>query len=124
MFENISNDRILIKQDNSKEGIIELRPGLLDMNLDNQLWGRVRIFIGNGNICITGMCVYSENIPEPYDLIFYTRFKGDGTLFGYHEEKRSRHQNAFEILHEDISGWESWLGQMALVSEFLKERDN
>lgn len=60
-----------------KDGVIELRRGMDDINLGNSNYAQVRILVDNG-LYLKGMCVYNDNMPDGVDIRFNTS-KPDGT---------------------------------------------
>lgn len=54
-----------------KDGVIELRRGVDDISLGKAQYAQVRIAV-EGNQYMKGMAVYSDNIPEGYDIIYNT----------------------------------------------------
>lgn len=54
-----------------KDGVIEIRRGLKDLNLGNSNYAQVRIMV-DGTHYLKGMCVYSDDMPEGKDIIFNT----------------------------------------------------
>lgn len=62
-----------------KDGVIELRRGVADLSLGNSNYAQVRIKVGE-NLYLKGMAMYSDDIPEGYDIIFNTN-KPKGTPF-------------------------------------------
>lgn len=60
-----------------KDGVIEIRRGLKDINLGDSAYAQVRIMV-DGTHYLKGMCVYSDNVPEDKDIIFNTN-KHQGT---------------------------------------------
>lgn len=72
---SISSDRlkIIYAEDGgtSKDGVIELRRGLTDLNLGNANYAQVRIGV-DGKYYLKGMAVYSDNMPPGVDVIFNT----------------------------------------------------
>lgn len=54
-----------------RDGLIEIRPGVEDLNLGNSSYAQVRILV-DGTHYMKGMAVYSDNIPEGYDIVFNT----------------------------------------------------
>lgn len=117
---NISADRILVSMDSKKEGIIEIRPGVPELSLGDKRYSMVRVFIGVSKHFIKGMAVYSEEIPEGYDIVFYTRLKSNGTFAGYGQvERKRRTQKPFEII-EAPGCWKEWTESLPkLSSEFI-----
>lgn len=73
--QSISSDRILVryKEDggSDKDGVIELRRGVDDLNLGNANYAQVRIGVDDSHY-LKGMALYSDNIPKGYDIVFNT----------------------------------------------------
>ena len=119
-MDGVPAERILIRTDRNKEGIIEVRPGVPELSLGDKGYSMVRVFIGVSKKYIKGMAMYSEEIPEGYDIVFYTRLKTDGTFAGYGQAERKRiTQKPFEII-EVPRCWKEWSDQPPkLSSEFI-----
>ena len=62
-----------IKEDPLKEGIIEVRPGTAGINLGEKKYAMAYIRVLDELHCFKGMCVYSNNLPDDYDIICYFR---------------------------------------------------
>lgn len=79
--ESISSDRVYIKYaedgGTNKDGVIELRRGVPDLSLGNAHYAQVRIAV-DGTHYLKGMAMYSDNIPDGYDVVFNTN-KHKGT---------------------------------------------
>lgn len=54
-----------------KDGVIELRPGVDDISLGRASYAQVRIRVGEDKY-MKGMAVYSDKIPEGYDIVYNT----------------------------------------------------
>ena len=54
-----------------KDGVIEIRRGLDDLNLGNASYAQVRIMV-DGTHYLKGMAIYSDDMPEGTDIIFNT----------------------------------------------------
>ena len=52
-----------------KDGLIEIRRGVDDLSLGKSLYSQVRILV-DGNKYLKGMAVYSDDIPDGYDIVF------------------------------------------------------
>lgn len=69
---SIDSKRIFIKyaEDGGvdKDGVIELRPGVEDLNLGAAKYAQVRIAVDD-KYYLKGMAVYSNKVPEGYDVI-------------------------------------------------------
>lgn len=60
-----------------KDGVIELRRGVDDLNLGNNHYAQVRILV-NGDHYLKGMAMYADDLPPGVDIRFNTS-KPDGT---------------------------------------------
>lgn len=82
---SIDSKRIFVKYDedggSDKDGVIELRRGVEDISLGNARYAQVRIAV-NGSHYLKGMAMYSDDIPEGYDIIFNTNKKKGTPLKG------------------------------------------
>lgn len=56
----------------AKDGIIELRKGVQDLDLGDSNYAQVRIAVG-GKYYLKGMAVYTDDIPPGKDIIFYSK---------------------------------------------------
>lgn len=79
--ESISSDRIFVKyaEDGgiNKDGVIEIRRGVPELSLGDANYAQVRIAVDNSHY-LKGMCMYSDDIPKGYDVVFNTN-KHQGT---------------------------------------------
>jgi DNA-binding CsgD family transcriptional regulator len=78
-----------------KDGVIELRRGVEDLDLGNAHYAQVRIALDNGKY-IKGMAVYGDNMPPGKDIIFNTN-KHKNTPFDdvFKEQKKDDPNNPF-----------------------------
>ena len=84
---SIDGDRVKIRYADEKapdghtgverDGLIEIRPGVEDLSLGNNHYAQVRILV-DGDRYIKGMAVYSNNIPDGYDIVVNSN-KPEGT---------------------------------------------
>jgi len=78
---NIDSKRIFIRYGEEggieRDGTIELRPGLEDLNLGRAHYAQVRIGV-DGEHFMKGMALYRDDIPKGYDVVFNTN-KPKGT---------------------------------------------
>lgn len=132
-IQSIDSKRIQIryKEDGGedKDGIIEIRRGLKDLDLGNSKYLQARIMVDN-QLYLKGMVMYSDNIPKGKDIIFNTN-KGKDTPFnkvlktleGSEDNpfkstiKYSR--GALNIVNEE-GDWLKWKG--TLSSQFLSKQ--
>ena len=64
----------------NKDGVIELRRGVKDLDLGESHYAQVRIMV-DGTHYLKGMAVYSDDMPDGVDVIFNTN-KSKGTPMG------------------------------------------
>lgn len=57
-----------------KDGVIEIRRGVQDLDLGNSHYAQVRILV-DGTHYLKGMAMYSDDIPDGYDIVFNTNKK-------------------------------------------------
>lgn len=79
--QSIDSSRVHIKYGDQggtdKDGVIELRRGVADLDLGNSHYAQVRILV-DGTHYLKGMAMYSDDMPEGKDIIFNTN-KPSGT---------------------------------------------
>lgn len=75
---SIKSDRVGIRyaEDGgiSKDGVIEIRRGVPDLNLGNSHYAQVRILVDGKNY-LKGMAMYSDDLPDGVDIMFNTNKK-------------------------------------------------
>ena len=64
-----------------KDGVIELRRGVKDLDLQDAKYAQVRILV-DGTHYLKGMAVYSDNMPDGVDVVFNTNKKHDIPALG------------------------------------------
>lgn len=73
--QSISSDRIYVRYTeeggSDKDGVIELRRGVEDLDLGNANYAQVRIGVDDSHY-LKGMALYSDDIPKGYDVVFNT----------------------------------------------------
>lgn len=72
-IEFIPGKRAGVKEDPSMEGIIEVRPGTKGIDLGENKYAMAYIRVLDEKHYFKGMCVYSDHLPEDYDVIYYFR---------------------------------------------------
>lgn len=69
---SMSSDRVAIRYGDEggldKDGVIEIRRGVDDLSLGNSHYAQVRIMVDNSHY-LKGMAVYSDDVPDGYDVI-------------------------------------------------------
>lgn len=77
---SISSDRVKICYADEggldKDGVIELRRGVADLDLGNSHYAQVRIMV-DGTHYLKGMAMYSDDIPDGVDVVFNTNKGSD-----------------------------------------------
>lgn len=72
---SMSSDRLAIRYaedgGKAKDGVLEIRRGLQDLNLGNSNYAQVRILVDDEKY-IKGMCIYSDDLPDGIDAVFNT----------------------------------------------------
>lgn len=75
---SIDSKRIAIRYGDeggsSKDGVIEIRRGVPDLDLGNSHYAQVRILV-DGTHYLKGMAIYSDDIPDGVDIVFNTNKK-------------------------------------------------
>lgn len=78
---SIKSDRVKIRYGDEggidKDGVIEIRRGVEDLDLGNSHYAQVRILV-DGTHYLKGMAMYSDDIPDGVDIVFNTN-KTSGT---------------------------------------------
>lgn len=76
--ESIDSKRVMIQYGDeggaAKDGLIEIRRGVEDLDMGNSHYAQVRILV-DGTHYIKGMAVYSDDIPDGVDIRFNTNKK-------------------------------------------------
>lgn len=80
-IKSVSSDRVFIRYDEdggtTKDGLVEIRRGVEDISLGNSKYAQVRIGV-DGTHYMKGMAMYSDDIPDGYDMVYNTN-KPKGT---------------------------------------------
>lgn len=75
---SISSDRVSVRYGDQggadKDGVIELRRGVSDLDLGNSHYAQVRILV-DGTHYLKGMAMYADDIPDGADIVFNTNKK-------------------------------------------------
>lgn len=75
---SIKSDRVGIRYGDeggsNKDGVIEIRRGVPDLDLGNSHYAQVRILV-DGTHYLKGMAMYSDDIPDGVDIVFNTNKK-------------------------------------------------
>lgn len=65
----------------TKDGVIEIRPGVADLSLGDSHYAQVRILV-DGTHYMKGMAMYNENLPDGVDVVFNTNKKSGTPMCG------------------------------------------
>ena len=75
---SISSDRVQIRYGDqggaAKDGVIEIRPGVKDLDLGKSHYAQVRILVDD-KYYLKGMAMYSDDLPNGVDIMFNTNKK-------------------------------------------------
>ena len=135
-IKNVDSKRIFIKYaedgGTDKDGVIELRRNVEDLNLGNSKYAQVRIGV-DGSHYLKGMAMYSDNVPKGYDIVFNTNKKNDTPpekVFKEMKEdadnpfgatiKRGGQRGALNIVNEE-GDWDGWSKNIS--SQFLSKQN-
>lgn len=95
---SISADRVHIRYGDEggldKDGVIEIRPGVADLNLGKSHYAQVRIMVDDSHY-LKGMAMYSDNIPDGADIVFNTNKKSGTPKMDVLKEKKDDPENPF-----------------------------
>lgn len=95
---SISSERVKIRYAEEggidKDGVIEIRPGVKDLSLGNSHYAQVRIMV-DGTHYLKGMAMYSDEIPDGYDIVFNTNKKSDRPKMDVLKEIKKDPDNPF-----------------------------
>ena len=73
---SISSDTVGIRYKSDKDGVIELRRGVDELNLGNSSYAQVRIGVDDTHY-LKGMAVYSDDLPKGINVLFNTNKSSD-----------------------------------------------
>ena len=126
-----------------KDGLIELRRGVDDLSLGKSLYSQVRILVDK-NKYLKGMAIYSDDIPDGYDLVFnsnktkredaFKKIKDDpdnpfgsnikdvslGGQYWYTDKKTGEKKLGLINKRSDEGDWSEWSN--GLPSQFLSKQ--
>ena len=85
----------------SKDGVIELRRGIPDLDLGKSKYAQVRIAV-DGTHFLKGMAIYSDHMPDGTDAIFNTNKSKDvGKMGALKKMKTSKNDKGEEVIDPD-----------------------
>ena len=95
---SIDSDRVKIRYGDQggadKDGVIEIRRGVKDLDLGNSHYAQVRIMV-DGTHYLKGMAMYSDDIPDGVDIVFNTNKKTGTDKLKVFKEIQSDPDNPF-----------------------------
>ena len=113
----------------SKDGLIELRPGVEDLDLGNAHYAQVRISV-DGTHYLKGVAVYNSDLPKGVDIRFNTNKKNTGNPLDAMKPMKNDPDNPFGSTIKDQKGalnivseegdWQEW--SRTLSSQFLSKQ--
>ena len=107
--ESLDSKRLMIRYANDpeggadKDGVIELRRGVKDLDLGESNYAQVRIMV-NGTHYLKGMAVYGDNMPDGVDVIFNTNKKEGTPLEKVLKPIKEDRENPFGSLIKEHGG--------------------
>lgn len=130
---NIDSKRIQINYKETggeaKDGVIELRRGVKDLDLGSNHYAQVRIAV-DGTHYLKGMAVYSDNLPKGVDVRFNTNKSKDTPKMDVLKKLKDNPENPFGAtikrqkgalnIVNDEGDWDKW--KSTLSSQFLSKQ--
>lgn len=134
-IKNVDGKRVYINYAETggkdKDGLIELRRGVEDLDMGGASYAQVRIGV-DGTHYLKGMAVYSDNIPDGYDIVFNTNKSNTKTFNEVLKEQKpdprdpfgsaikpGGQRGALNIVREE-GEWDNW--SKNLPSQFLAKQ--
>jgi predicted transcriptional regulator len=111
----------------NKDGVIELRRGVADLDLGNSHYAQVRILV-DGNRYLKGMAVYADDLPDGVDVRFNTNKTKDVPKMDVLKKIKDDPENPFGALLKERGG-QSWYTddngkeQQSLINKTREEGD-
>lgn len=140
---DVSSSRVYIRYaedgGEDRDGTIELRPGVEDLNLGGLRYMQSRISV-DGKYYMKGMAYYTDDIPEGYDIIYNTNKKRGTPADQVFKEQKDDIDNPFGAVTKQVTyigkdgkehisavnevngegTWEEW--SKSLASQFLSKQ--
>jgi len=134
-IQSVSSDRVQVKYHGeggeAKDGVIELRRGVSDLDMGGSQYAQVRISVDNTHY-LKGMAIYSDNLPDGVDVVFNTNKKNSGNKLEAMKKlkddpdnpfgasfKNEGQRGALNIVNEE-GDWETW--SKTLSSQVLSKQ--
>lgn len=97
-IKSVSSNRIHIRYDEDggtdRDGVIEIRRGVPELNLGQNRYAQVRIGVDNSHF-LKGMAIYSDDMPEGVDIIYNTNKKRGTPKESVFKEMKADKNNPF-----------------------------
>lgn len=111
----------------NKDGVIELRRGVKDLDLGNSHYAQVRIMV-DGTHYLKGMAVYSDNMPDGVDVIFNTNKNKNVSKMDVLKKIKSDPDNPFGALIKEHGGQSYYIDKngkekLSLINKTREEGD-
>lgn len=127
----IPGNRAGIAVNPEKDGIIEVRPGTKGINLGERKYAMAYIRVLSEHKYLKGMCIYSDNLPDEYDVIKYYKSPVDclNALIDDRDELNIPNKLNKGIMTKisnkaDPSAWKELFNPAHLPHEFLRKKGN
>lgn len=135
--ESMDSKRLSIRYDedggSNKDGVIELRRGVKDLDLGNSHYAQVRILV-DGTHYLKGMAVYSDDLPDGIDVRFNTNKKKGTPALGPKDNtvlkpiKKDDPNNPFGSLIKEKGGQSTYIDddgkeKLSLINKRAEEGD-
>lgn len=106
---SINSDRVKINYGDQggadKDGVIEIRRGVADLDLGKSHYAQVRIMV-DGSHYLKGMAMYSDDMPDGVDIVFNTNKKSGTPKMDVLKEIKSDPDNPFgAYIKADGQSW-------------------
>lgn len=97
-IQSVNDSRIQVRYHDEggalKDGVIELRRGVEDLDLGNAAYAQVRIGVNNTHY-LKGMAIYSDDMPDGVDIIFNTNKHPGGSKLDAMKKMKDDPDNPF-----------------------------
>lgn len=104
-----------------KDGVIEIRRGVKDLDMGNARYAQVRIGVG-GTHYLKGMAMYSDDLPDGVDMVFNTNKSDTGNKLDAMKSQKEDETNPFgsavrQITKKNKDGSETVTSALNIVNE-------
>lgn len=129
--ESLDSSRLKIRYSEDggidKDGVIEIRRGVQDLDLGNSHYAQVRIMV-DGTHYLKGMAVYSDNLPDGVDVMFNTNKKNGTPMTDVLKKIKDDPDNPFGSLIKEHGGQSYYIDEkgnkkLSLINKRAEEGD-